>query len=129
MEKRLIIVRGLPGSGKSTFARLLGRAVCTADDFFMRNGKYKFNTQQLGQAHEWCKRKCKRFLQRKIDTVIVANTNVTERDLRDYLHLGVTYGYKIFSVIVENRHGNASIHEVPEKTIKKMENNFSIKLS
>jgi uridine kinase len=41
MKKELIIVRGISGSGKSTFAYMLGKAVCTADDWYMRNGVYR----------------------------------------------------------------------------------------
>ena len=51
MDKVLIIVRGIPGCGKSTFAELLGSAICTADDFHMKDGEYKWIQERVGLAH------------------------------------------------------------------------------
>jgi hypothetical protein len=48
--------------------------------------------------------------------------------MKDYFDLANTYGYKIVSLIIENRHGNKSIHNVPEETMDKMKNRFEIKL-
>jgi len=48
MEKNLVIVRGLPGAGKSSFAKLLGSAICTADDYFIKNGKYNWTASKIG---------------------------------------------------------------------------------
>jgi predicted kinase len=129
MEKNLIIVRGIPGSGKSTFARILGRAVCTADDFHTdRNGNYNWKPENVGRAHGWCQRKCERFLKAGIDRVIVANTSTTEDEIRPYIVMAKKYGYRVFSVIVENRHGGINEHNVPGATLEKMEKRFSIKL-
>jgi len=129
MKKNLIIVRGLPGSGKSTFAKLLGRAVCTADDFHTdRNGNYNWKPENVGRAHEWCKRKCKRFMKAGIETVIIANTSTTEDEIRPYIMIAKNYGYRVFSIVVENRHGGVNEHNVPETTLEKMNNRFSIKL-
>ena len=57
--KNLYIIRGLPGSGKSTIAKSLGKSwqIFEADQFFMKNGKYEFDGSKLKDAHDWCKRK------------------------------------------------------------------------
>ncbi len=129
MEKNLIIIRGIPGSGKNSFADIQGRAICTADDYHTDlNGNYNWKPQNVGKAHAWCQRKCERFLKREISPTIVANTSTTERELKPYFDLGKKYGYKIFSIIVENRHGGKNTHNVPEETIEKMEKRFNIKL-
>lgn len=129
MENILILVRGVPGCGKSTFAKLLGRAICTADDFHMtREGKYNWIAARQGAAHTWCQRKCERFMKRRIDRVIVANTSTTERELKPYYDLAKSYGYKVFSVIVENRHNGINEHNVPAETLDKMTERFSIRL-
>ena len=73
--KDLVILRGLPGSGKSTFAYKLSRAVCTADDFVTRNGEYKWSQDAMPAAHAWCLRKCERFMKANIETVVVANVD------------------------------------------------------
>ena len=61
---KMFIMRGISGSGKSTKAREImakenscGNAaiICSADDFFMASGKYKFDASKLGQAHAWCR--------------------------------------------------------------------------
>ena len=128
MEKILIIVRGIPGSGKTTFANLLGKAICCADDFYMHGGEYKWNAEDIGKAHGWSQRKCRRFMKAQVDTVVVANTSTTEREMQPYMDLARQFSYKVFSVIVENRHGNISVHGVPEATLEKMRSRFDIKL-
>ena len=40
--KTLYIVRGVPGSGKSTFAKTLGGTHFETDNYFMIDGEYKF---------------------------------------------------------------------------------------
>lgn len=129
MEKVIVIVRGVPGSGKSSFAELIGRAICTADDYHTdRQGNYNWTPENVGKAHAWCQRKCERFLKKRISPVIVANTSTTERELKPYYHLARKYGYQVFSVIVENRHDGQNTHGVPETTLEKMEKRFNIKL-
>ena len=128
MKKDLIIVRGIPGSGKTTFANMLGKAVCCADDFYMHDGEYKWNAEDIGNAHGWCQRKCRRFMKAQAETIIVANTNTTPREMQPYMDLARQFGYMVFSVIVENRHGGESVHGVPEATLEKMRGRFNIEL-
>jgi len=128
MHKNLIIIRGVPGSGKSTFATLLGRAICTADDYFTRDKVYSWNPEKIHLAHQWCQRKCERFMTAGINPVIVANTSVKDSEVNIYIKMAEKYGYKPFSIIVENRHGGKNIHNVPTETIEKMKSNFNIKL-
>lgn len=128
MEKVLFIVRGVPGSGKSSVAELLGKAICCADDYYMHDGEYKWNPDDIGTAHAWCQRKCRRFMKKQIGRIIVANTSTSERELKPYMDLARQFGYKVFSIIVENRHGGVNVHNVPEAVLDKMVNRFSIKL-
>jgi len=129
MKKDLIIIRGIPGSGKNTFAELLGPAICTADDYFMDiNGNYNFRREGLGRAHAWCQRKCELFMKRCITPTIVANTSTTEKELKPYILMAEKYGYRVFSVIVENRHFGKNLHDVPEVSLNQMKERFSIKL-
>jgi len=127
-DLNLIIVRGLPNAGKTTFASLLGKAICSADDYFMINGEYKWTETKIGTAHKWCQRKCELFLKYKISTVIVANTTVRKNDLEPYFKLASNYGYNVTSVILENYHENKNNHNVPKDVIEKMKNNFYIHL-
>ena len=78
MDKTLILLRGLPGAGKTTLAKQLSRAICSADDYFVINGKYNWIKNNIGDAHVWCRRKCRRFMSIGVDVVVVANTLTTE---------------------------------------------------
>jgi len=128
MNKVLIIVRGIPGSGKTSFASLLGKAICCADDYYVHDGEYKWVAEDIGKAHGWSQRKCRRFMKAQVETVVVANTNTTEREMQPYMDLARQFGYMVYTVIVENRHGSVSVHGVPEATLDKMKARFSVKL-
>ena len=126
--KELILVRGLPGSGKSTFAEVIGGFRCEADMFFMEGGEYKFDVTRIEKAHRWCKEQCESFMVREKPKVIVSNTFTQEWEMEDYYDLAKRYGYKVTSVIVENRHGGVNTHNVPDATLGNMRNRFNIKL-
>lgn len=134
--KRLICLRGLPGSGKSTFARMIWNdyAIHEADKFFEQNGEYKFDPTKIKDAHEWCRNNVEQQMKdnelnsQYYPEIVVANTFTQEWEMKPYMELADKYGYTFISLVVENRHGNQSIHNVPAETIKKMIDRFEIKL-
>jgi predicted kinase len=137
MNKILVLLRGLPGAGKSTFANLIWNsyAICEADKFFYDSeGNYNFDPTKLKQAHEWCQAEVEIKMQdngrnpQYYPEIVVSNTFTQEWEMQEYFDLAEKYGYKVFSVIVENRHGNKNIHEVPDNTLKKMKDRFQISL-
>lgn len=138
MKKTLFIIRGLPGSGKSTAAEILATCnvsgnlktfpICTADDFFMRDGEYKFNASQLGAAHDSCKKKVLDNMKVGIEKIFVANTSTTQAELNPYYKMAEEYDYQVVSLIVENRHNGENIHNVPNEALERMRARFDIKL-
>lgn len=126
--KQLILFRGLPGSGKSSLAESLCNEVYSADMFFEKNGEYLFNPAQLKDAHKWCHAHVEYALDGEISTVGVANTFTQEWEMQPYFDLAKKYGYRISTIIVENRHGSENVHGVPAEKIEQMKNRFEIKL-
>ena len=130
MEKILYIVRGIPGSGKSTFAKTLGGQHYEADMYFIdpTTGEYKFDGTKIKNAHAWCLDRAKTDMAVAREKIVVSNTFTQEWEMEPYFELAKEYGYKVFSVIIENRHGNTNEHNVPEDKIEQMKNRFNIKL-
>lgn len=118
--KTLIILRGVSGSGKSTVAELFKNDAniphYEADMFHYVDGEYQWKIENQGKAHEWCQWKVRVAMGIGYDRVIVSNTSTSEKELEPYLKMAKEYGYQVVSIIVENRHGNDSIHAVPQKT-------------
>ena len=126
--KRLILLRGLPGSGKSTLGGFFDPFVLSADDYFEIYCKGKFNPDHLQDAHAWCQEIVSNRMEANWNLITVANTFTQEWEMKPYLDLAKENDYTVCTVIVENRHGSSSIHNVPETTIEKMRKRFSIKL-
>jgi predicted kinase len=125
--KELFLLRGLPGSGKSTLAKSLGGFSIEADQFFIQGGVYKFDASKLKEAHAWCLSNSKMAMQHKLK-VVVSNTFTQEWEMQPYYDLAEKYGYRVYSLIVENRHGGVNEHGVPEEKLIEMKNRFEVKL-
>ena len=110
-NKTLIILRGLPGSGKDHWVRqraaarpltgYLERVVCSADDYFVRNGDYQYDPKKLAQAHEACKGLCVRTML-EVSTrnyarseIIINNTNTERWEYEVYELLAELAGYQV----------------------------------
>ena len=126
--KILYIVRGIPGSGKSTFANSLDCPVFEADMYFMNDGEYKFEADKLKLAHNWCKLRVEHSMEDDFQKIAVSNTFIQEWEMEAYYEMAKQYGYTVFSVIIENRHGGINQHGVPEDKLQMMKDRFEIKL-
>lgn len=137
MSGVLFLVRGLPGSGKTSFASAIWNdyAVCEADKFFYdKEGNYNFDPTKLKEAHAWCINEVESKMiehqnnQQYYPEIAVSNTFTQEWEMENYFKLAEKYGYKVVSLIIENRHGSQNIHGVPEEKLQIMKNRFEIKL-
>jgi predicted ABC-type ATPase len=126
--KHLYLIRGVSGSGKTTFVNSIvqdtDRVICT-DDFFIINGEYIFDPTQLKENHLKCQKKVGYWLSRG-KTVFVHNTFTCEWEMTPYFTLSETFGYKVFTLIVENRHQGTSVHNVPDDVLESQKGRFEI---
>lgn len=126
--KELFLLRGLPGSGKSTLAKSLGGKHFEADMFFVRDGEYRFDPTKLKEAHEWCRSSVGGLMINGEPRLIVSNTFTQEWEMEAYYKLAERYDYRVYSLIVENRHNGVNEHGVPSDKLEQMKNRFEIKL-
>lgn len=134
----LFLIRGIPGSGKSTFANTIWEpyCICEADKYFLdkETGEYRFDSSKLKEAHEWCRNEVETRMKdnqanpQYYPEIVVSNTFTQEWEMKNYFELAKKYGYQVVSLIVENRHGGSNVHNVPEETLEKMRKRFQIKL-
>ena len=133
MEKILYIVRGIPGSGKTTFAKTLGGTHFETDMFFMTDGEYKFDGSKIKEAHKWCQDSVHTAMllnhtANLNPVIVVSNTFTQEWEMEPYFQMADYFEYKVFTIIIEKRHGGTNQHGVPENKIEQMKNRFKIKL-
>ena len=130
--KELIILRGLPGSGKSTRAKELATdesIICSADDFFIHNGIYRFDANRLHEAHETCFAKAKQAMILNTQTIIIDNTNTQKWEYQKYLDLAYMYGYEVDIEMIGNLtdieiYHKRNTHNVPKEAIERMAKRF-----
>lgn len=123
---KLILIRGLPGSGKSTVARQFDGVHIEADEYFMINGEYRFDHTKLKQAHEWCQEKTREALKSRF-TAVVSNTFTTLKELRPYFDIAAEFGILPNVIVAQGNFG--SVHGVPEETLAKMKARFVYDIS
>ena len=128
--KELILLRGVPGSGKSTLAKIIGGEHYETDMYFQRGLKdvYQFDASKLKQAHEWCRDLVIMAMLRQEPKIVVSNTFTQKWEMEAYYELAKEHGYRVHSLIVENRHGGVNEHGVPEDKLQAMKDRFEIKL-
>jgi len=135
-QGELILLRGLPGSGKTTLAKIILQLrstdepeILSADDFFEdKEGDYNFDPTKLKEAHNYCQFRCSERMRQQKARIVVANTFTQEWEMDEYFKMAERYNYRVHTVIVENRHGNENVHGVPEDKLQQMKNRFQIKL-
>jgi len=137
--KQVIIMRGPPGSGKSTLTLEIEAeygmpaVICSADHFFYFDKShdpinYKFNPKLLGRAYDKCREDFKEALATNEALVIVDNTNIKLRDFQWYIKFAIDSGYNvtvhsITGCSAQECH-KANVHGVPIEAIQRMIDNF-----
>ena len=104
-----------------------------ADQYFVENGEYKFDATKIKLAHNYCQTQTQAWMQHdgeqiNVNRIVVSNTFTQEWEMDAYYKLAETYGYRVYSIIVENRHSGINEHGVPTDKLEQMKNRFEIKL-
>ena len=129
MQPVLIILRGVSGSGKSTFADFLVDNLFLqfnpvhkfeADQWFVDNDE-AWNPRYLQTAHEWCQAEVKKSLQEGYITV-VSNTTTTKKELQPYIKIATDLNVQYFVIIADGDYQN--VHEVPNDKVLKQASRF-----
>lgn len=120
---KLILVRGLPGSGKSTFAVTVADFLWETDRYWTRpDGTYDFNPKLIKQAHKWCQGHVEVSLSMTRESTSVSNTFTQLWEMQPYIDMAEKYGAEL--VVYKMTGEFQNIHNVPPETIEKMKNRW-----
>mgnify|MGYP001546670884 CR=1 FL=1 len=143
MQRVLIIVRGLPGAGKSTAARSFGVPVREADKYdglytYHESGEVEFHgmetvdgTLMIQNAHNWCQSCIREDLAGDESVSVVANTFVAGWEFTPYLEMAREADARV--VVIDCYDGGMddatlaarNVHGVPEAAIARMRSNWA----
>jgi tRNA uridine 5-carbamoylmethylation protein Kti12 len=145
MGKKIIILRGVSGSGKSTKAKEIIKEaikdgcftsiICSADQFFVdpKSGRYEFDYRKLGSAHAYCRAKVEAAVELGANLIIVDNTNTQKWEFAPYIAIAEVNDYECEEVMVGTLndddlkiYANRNKHGVPLESIRKMAKRFQI---
>lgn len=125
------IVRGIPGSGKTTYANTMAKSlayspsdvVCSADDFMLdENGEYNYHPSKLNYAHTMCFEKFKSLVDNGVEHVFVANTSTRKSEYERYQQYAESKGYVVF--VIEMSQSFQNVHGVPDEHLERMKTRF-----
>ncbi len=151
-QKYFVIMRGVSGSGKSTYAKKLQAmvwkfsqpprktsfmwmnlcAIISADNYFIHpDGEYHFNGRLLGAAHAWCFSEAKRLMEIGVQVLILDNTNTQRWEYEKYIEAAKLFNYKVKERIIGQfdeeslkLYASRNAHGVPQEAIDKMAKRF-----
>lgn len=148
--KKVIVMVGLPGSGKSTYTKVVLREhpyaeIFSADDYMIdTSGNYCFDPNRLGACHSACLREfTNKIIEDRNDNLfnpdydsvlIVDNTNLTNVERAPYISLALAFGYEVDVITVQAQGmsmadlAKRNTHGVSEETLQRMVDKYEAEL-
>lgn len=128
MRKTIIMMRGLPGSGKTTMAKTFGGLRLSTDDYWTLGGKsYQFVVALAPYAHKWNLARCHIAMVDQIPLIVIDNTNINRDQMLPYIELATIYDYRVIYAKPDTpwamdpvECAKRSSHNVPEEKVKLM---------
>ena len=129
----IILVRGLPGSGKTTLAKRISDSVSfCADDFFGTGKDYNFDPSRLSEAHEWCKINCELWCEKNdvSKSVVIHNTFTKRWEMQSYIEYAQGFDRNILVIdlfdsgLSDTELFERGSHDVPLGSIKRMRDGY-----
>lgn len=119
-SRTLYILRGLPGSGKSTLGRKLAPNSNVAADDFMVNeeGVFTYDVTRIKEVHEKCQAQVLSWLREKVPVIAVHNTASRFWEFEPYIKMANEHEYS--PIVLECQNAWGSVHGVPEVFMDKL---------
>lgn len=117
MRPRLKIIRGIPGSGKTTYAKSLGILHIEQDMYLVQGGEYRWFKEAVGDAVIFCKSVADVAFNSHVDFV-VSNTFTRVWEMKWYLDKAKFHGYEVEVIKCTGNYG--SVHNVPDSAMEAM---------
>ena len=99
-------------------------AIHSTDEYFMKDGEYKFNPRQLGIFHNANFKAFRSSCEAGIQVVICDNTNTTRKEWKKYAKCAEGHGYIVAHVTMPHPHPDVAAerntHGVPKEAIERM---------
>ncbi|PJZ54204.1 AAA family ATPase [Leptospira adleri] len=134
LEFSLILIRGLPGAGKSALAKLLSEngkyPVFSVDDYFTdpETKEYRFRYAENHLAYKSCEERTQKAMEERSTKIFVDNTFTLSWEMEPYFKMASKWNYTVYVFTVENYHNGKNIHSIEEEQLLKMASKYKVRL-